>query len=70
MGTEDARLPREDFGMSFWQLATVGYAGFGCVERAVMSPIDPLPTFGPTEIPVSAPQGPTPPVWESLGVLL
>jgi Stf0 sulphotransferase len=41
VGTEDARLPREDFGTSFWQLATVGYAGSGCVERAVMSLIGP-----------------------------
>jgi hypothetical protein len=43
VGTEDARLPREDFGTSFWQLVTVGYAGSGCVERAVMSLIGPKP---------------------------
>ena len=42
MGTEDARLPREDFGTSFWQLATVGYAGSGCLESAVMSLIGPM----------------------------
>jgi hypothetical protein len=51
VGTEDARLPREDFGTSFWQLATVGYAGSGCVERAVMSLIGPrLPTLAMQQI--------------------